>query len=150
MKLAKPIIVLTVICLITSTCLALTNMKTEDAIAQVNKQKIAEAAAQVLPKGTKGEAVQGVGKSFGGDLTVMVGIADNGKITGVTVTDHADTPGLGTKAMTVDYLKQYKGLSKLPADHIKNDKQVDAITGATISSNGVYNAVKDALKKGGK
>lgn len=150
MKLIKPIIVLTLICLVASTALALTNNKTVDAIAKVNQQKLDDAKAVVLPKGTKGEAYEGVAKSFGGDLSVMVGVDKSGKITGVTVTGHSDTPGLGTKAMTVDYLKQYVGLSDIKAGHINDDNQVDAITGATISSNGVYGAVKNALSKGGK
>ena len=78
------------------------------------------------------------------------GIGTDGKITGVKVTEHADTPGLGTKAHDAGYLKQYVGLSELKAAKIKEDNQVKAVTSATISSNGVYNAIKDALKKGGK
>lgn len=149
MNKAKPIIVLTVICLITSACLALTNSKTEDAIAQVNKQTIEEAKAQVLPKGTAGDAYQGTAKSFGGDLTVMVGVDTSGKITGVTVTDHSDTPGLGTKAMTPEYLSQYKGktAANLNTPKIKQNKKIDVVTGASISSNGIYNAIQNALKE---
>ena len=149
MKMIKPIIVLAVICLIASGALALTNSKTVGPIKKVNEKIIKEAQKEVLPDG-KGKAVQGVAKSFGGDLTVMVGIGTDGKITGVKVTEHADTPGLGTKAHDAGYLKQYVGLSELKAAKIKEDNQVKAVTGATISSNGVYNAIKDALKKGGK
>lgn len=149
---AKPIIVLTVICLITSTALALTNARTKDAIAKVNEQTIEQAKKAVLPEGTDGDAYQGVAKSFGGDLTAMVGVDTSGKITGVQVTDHSDTPGLGTKAMTTDYLSQYKGktLSDLNTEKIKQNNKLDAVTGATISSNGIYNAVKNALKEAAK
>ena len=149
MKMMKPIIVLTVICLIASGALALTNSKTAGPIKKVNEKILKEAEKEVLPDG-KGKAVQGTAKSFGGDLTVMVGIGEDGKIIGVKVPEHADTPGLGTKAHDAEYLKQYAGISELKAAKIKEDKQVKAVTGATISSNGVYNAVKDALKKGGK
>ena len=150
----KPIIVLTVICLITSAGLALTNAKTVDAIAAVNKQTIKAAEKSVLGK-KQGRAEQGTAKSFGGDLTVMVGIDNAGKITGVTVTDSSDTPGLGSKAAEPGYLKQYKGLSaadlnNLKENNIKDNAKLDAITGATISSNGVYHAVQDAMSKGGK
>jgi len=150
MKMIKPIIILTIICLVSATALALTNNKTDGLIKRVTAQNLEKSKTVVLPNGTDGEAYQGVGKSFGGDLKVMVGIGTDGKITGVTVTSHSDTPGLGTKAMTTEYLKQYVGLSELPADHINKDNQVDAITGATISSNGVYCAVQNALSKGGK
>lgn len=47
-------------------------------------------------------------KSFGGALTEMIGIDADGKITGVEVTSHADTPGLGTKAHDAGYLAQYQ------------------------------------------
>ncbi|MGN0710151.1 MAG: FMN-binding protein, partial [Anaerovoracaceae bacterium] len=85
---------------------------------------------------------------------VMVGIDENGAITGVTVTNHADTPGLGTKAMTVEYLSQYNGktaaeiipdAAAIGTDNIKKNANLDAITGATISSNGVYHSVQGAL-----
>lgn len=155
MKMAKPIIVLTIICLITSAALAMTNAKTKDTIAKVNKQTIKDAQAMVLPKGTKGQAIQGVAKSFGGDLTVMVGVDEKGAITGVTVTNHADTPGLGTKAHDPSYLKMYigktaKDLNNLKENNIKDNKSLDTITGATISSNGVYHAIQKAMSKGGK
>lgn len=150
MKMMKPIIVLTVICLVASGALALTNAKTVDAIKKVNEQTVKQAEKEVLPKDGTGKAYQGVAKSFGGDLEVMVGVGNDGKITGVKVTAHKDTPGLGTKAHDAEYLKQYIGLSELKAEKIKDDSQVKAVTGATISSNGVYNAIKDALKKGGK
>lgn len=151
---AKPIIVLTVICLITSFGLALTNDNTKDAIAKVNAQTVKSAQQQVL-HGTKGKAVQGVAKSFGGDLTVMVGIDSKGAITGVTVTDSSDTPGLGSRAAEPEYLKQYQGktaadLNNLKENNIKDNGKLDAITGATISSNGVYHAVQNAMSKGGK
>ena len=84
--------------------------------------------------------------SFGGLLTEMVGIDSEGAITGVKVTAHADTKGLGTKAHDSGYLEQYKGLTELAnADNIKGDSAVTFVSGATISSNGVYQGVCAAL-----
>ena len=86
--------------------------------------------------------------SFGGLLTEMVGIDANGAITGVKVTAHNDTKGLGTKAHDSTYLEQYKGLTELAnADSIKSDSAVTYISGATISSNGVYQGVCAALEQ---
>ena len=45
--------------------------------------------------------------SFGGELTMMVGLDAEGAVTGVKVTVHADTPGVGTKNMEPSYLSQY-------------------------------------------
>ncbi|MPN42472.1 Electron transport complex subunit RsxG [bioreactor metagenome] len=84
----------------------------------------------------------------------MVGIDAKGAITGVKVMSHSDTPGLGTKAMTEEYLSQYNGktaaeiipdMGAVGQDTIKDNTNLDAITGATISSNGIYHSVQGAL-----
>ena len=85
--------------------------------------------------------------SFGGLLTEMVGINANGEITGVKVTAHSDTPGLGTKAQTPEHLGQYEGLTSLDSTTAKDDTQVDYISGATISSNAVHYGVYCALQQ---
>ena len=172
----KPALVLVIICLVASFALSQTYGITKPIIEQNAAKAADEARALVLPEGGsftayEGELVEGVldyyiadngagvactstSKSFGGTLTVMVGIDANGAITGVTVTGHADTPGLGTKAMTVEYLAQYVGktaaeiipdMAAVGTDSIKKNANMDAITGATISSDGVYHAVQGAL-----
>lgn len=86
-------------------------------------------------------------KSFGGALTEMIGIDADGKITGVQVTSHADTPGLGTKAHAEGHLAQYIGLSELTSTSAKDDTNINHVTGATISSNGVHYGVYCALEQ---
>lgn len=172
----KPALVLVVICLVVSFALSQTFALTKP-IIEANEAKAADTArALVLPEGGSFSAYEGTlnegvvdyyiadngagaactstAKSFGGTITVMVGIDSVGAITGVTVTKHADTPGLGTKAMTVEYLSQYNGktaadvipdMGAIGQDNIKNNSNMDAITGATISSNGVYHSVQGAL-----
>lgn len=96
-----------------------------------------------------GVAITSTAKSFGGTITVMTGMDQDGKITGVKVTNHSDTPGLGTKAMTPEYLEgTYNGkdASAFSADAVK-DSGLDYIVGASISSNGIYNAVKEAVEQ---
>lgn len=162
-----PAIVLVCICLVVTLALAATyNVSNPTILA--NQQKSAdEARMEVLPDGdsfTKydgkladgvdecyiadnkaGMAVTAEYKGFGGAVTVMIGIGADGKITGVKVTEHSETPGLGTKAADPNYLKQYKGVSEAPASHIKDDPNIDAVTGATITSNAVYGSVHEAL-----
>lgn len=162
-----PVIVLVCICLIATLALAGTYRLTNPTITE-NQQKAAdEARAQVLPEGDSfteydGKLVSGVTecyiadngagmavtaqyKGYGGDVTVMVGIDSEGRVTGVTVTEHSETPGLGTKAMEADYLAQYDGVQEAAASHIKSDAEIDAISGATITSNAVYCSVGEAL-----
>lgn len=164
-----PALVLVIICLVITAALAGTYGVANPIIEQ-NAQKTAdEARAKVLPSGDSftqydGKLVEGVTecyfadnksgmavtatyKSFGGTLTAMVGVDQDGKITGVTVTEHADTPGLGTKAMTEEYLAQYGGVDTAGESNIKNDANIDQIVGATISSNAVYQCVSEALQQ---
>lgn len=100
-----------------------------------------------LAENKAGMAVTAEHKGFGGAVKVMIGIDAEGNITGVTVTEHGETPGLGTKAMTVEYLAQYQGVGEVVGGHINNDANIDAITGATISSNAIYCSVEKALKQ---
>ena len=86
-------------------------------------------------------------KSFGGDLTMMVGIDNEGKITGVKVTNHSDTPGLGTKDFEEGYLAQYKDLTELKDPSVKDDGQIKYISGASVSGSAVHYGVYAALKQ---
>ena len=171
----QPTVVLVLICLVMTFALAYVNSITSPIIA-TNTAKAADAArSELLPAATsfeqyEGELVvlnpdkvyvtdcyiaEGIGmvvtvntSSFGGILTEMVGIDADGAITGVKVTAHSDTKGLGTKAHDSDYLSQYIGISELAnADNIKGDSAVTHVSGATISSNGVYQGVCCALQQ---
>ena len=94
-----------------------------------------------------GMVVTVVSNSYGGPLTAMVGIDKDGKVTGVMVTDHADTPGVGTKAHAEGHLKQYVGLDALTSEDVKADTSVDAVTGASVSSGAMHKAVYCALEQ---
>ena len=84
--------------------------------------------------------------SYGGMLTAMVGIDKDGAITGVKVTEHADTPGVGTKAQDAGHLSQYVGLTELGSDTIKaHADSVVEVTGASVSSGAIHKAVYCAL-----
>lgn len=178
---AAPIIVLVGICLVVTAALAFTYGVAKPIIDKNAVEKATETRKVLLPKADKFTATKGKlwksadgkvevvdcyvadnkagmvitvqSKSFGGPLTEMIGIDNTGAITGVKVTAHSDTPGLGTKAQTPEHLKQYKGLKKLDNISCKLDPQVKHITGATISSNaihyGVYGAVQQYQSMGG-
>lgn len=147
-----PTLALVVICLIVTAALAFTYGVTAPTIKK-NLEAMEKQAAQEVLGDAAGVALKTQVKSYGGKLELMVGITEDGAVTGVKVLTHQDTPGLGTQPMESEYLKQYIGLTDLPAKHINDDDQVDAVTGATISSNAIYNGVKQALtdfeEKGG-
>jgi electron transport complex protein RnfG len=94
-------------------------------------------------------AFESAGKGFGGDIGLMVGVnTKDDKIVGVGVTTHAETPGVGSKAKDdPSFPAQFKGLPLMDTYKVKPDGgQVDAISGATITSRGVALAVTEAGK----
>ncbi|MBW1784895.1 MAG: FMN-binding protein, partial [Deltaproteobacteria bacterium] len=94
-------------------------------------------------------AFETFGKGFGGVMGVIVGIdVETDKIIGVGVTTHSETPGVGSRAKSdPKFAAQFKGLSITEPFQVKADGgQIDALTGATISSRGVCGAVVEAGK----
>ena len=89
------------------------------------------------------------GKGYGGDVGLMVGVnvVDNSLI-GVGVTTHAETPGVGARAKTDPaFAAQFEGMPFEGEFKVKTDGgQVDALSGATITSRAVTNAVTDAVE----
>lgn len=87
--------------------------------------------------------------SYGGAVKISVGFDAEGTITGVGIREINDTPGLGLKAKDAKFKDQYIGknadtlvVTKLGASA---DHEIDAISGATVTSNAVTNAVNAAF-----
>ena len=94
-------------------------------------------------------AFESTGKGFGGDIGLMVGVnLENDKIVGVGVTTHSETPGVGSRAKTdPSFVAQFPGMSIEETFKVKADGgQVDALSGATVTSRGVSAALTDAGK----
>lgn len=87
-------------------------------------------------------------KGYSGHVWVMVGFAMNGDIQRIVVIEHKETPGLGSKMSSPKFLDQFFG--KNPAQmklKVKKDGgDVDAITGATITSRAFSEAVQVAYE----
>ena len=85
---------------------------------------------------------------FGGDIDMMVAISPDGELLGVRIVSMSETPGLGSRAGEEDYLSQYEQMT-FPGSHAHEDlvlgEDVDAISGATISSRAVLSGVNAAL-----
>lgn len=79
-------------------------------------------------------------RGYGGAIYLCVGVSAEGEVTGVSVSAHSETKGLGTDAGTrfIDSFAGIPGMAGAAMD-------VDAMTGATISSNAVKRAVDEAL-----
>ena len=89
-------------------------------------------------------------KGYGGDVSVMTAVKPDGTIAGVAILDvSGETPGLGQNAAKESFYSQYAGLKK-GVSLLKNgakaeNNEVDAVTGATITSTAVTRAVNAAL-----
>ena len=85
-------------------------------------------------------------KGFSGLIKIMVGFKPDGTIYNISVLEHKETPGLGTKMADAKFKNQFIG--KNPSDFVLNVKKdggkVDAITAATISSRAFCDAVQKA------
>lgn len=92
-------------------------------------------------------AFETYGKGFGGDIGVITAVnTDTDKIVGVAVTTHSETPGVGSRTKTnPEFGAQFKGQPITEVFKVKADGgQIDAVSGATISSRGVTAAVVKA------
>ncbi|MEP0860324.1 MAG: FMN-binding protein [Ignavibacterium sp.] len=94
------------------------------------------------------------GNGFQGKIKIMIGITEDlNKITSIEILEQSETPGLGTKILEPPYKDQYKGLTPVPAIKLvkgippENPNEVQAITGATISSRSVVNIVNEGISK---
>ena len=95
-------------------------------------------------KGTPiGYAYRVFPQGYDGAIDMLVGIDMNGRVAGVKILSIHETPGLGMRASEASFLKQFTG--KTVASPLKAKKDVDAISGATITSQAVSDGVKQAL-----
>lgn len=166
----KPVGVLLAICIIIPLALSVTNNVTAKKIAELeaanskkNMQSLIDAdnfeecengeityyaainggetAAYIFTESSKG---------YGGDVSVMTAIKPDGTVAGVAILDvSGETPGLGQNAAKESFFSQYiglkKGVSVLKNGAKAENNEVDAVTGATITSTAVTRAVNKAL-----
>ncbi len=167
----KNAIILTLITLVAGTALAFVYSITKEPIALVESKATAEAYKTVFAdakefeelefndkittnnstiyavskaksdENTLGYVMTVSSKGYGGEIKLAIGINLDGKITGISILDASnETPGLGAKVTEDKFTSQFKGIKSGEVD-----SKVDAISGATFSTNGVKNAVSSAL-----
>jgi electron transport complex protein RnfG len=139
---------------------------TEFSEAVENTAEMSEAAAaaggsldsvyEVLVGGENaGYAIKVVASGSQGNIEMMVGVDGEGTVTGVSIVDNAETAGIGSKVMANDALASGVGVldqfqGKSAADGVLTvGTNVDAITGATVSTKGVTAGVNTALAVAG-
>jgi len=101
-----------------------------------------------------GYALPFEGNGFQGKIRLMIGVKpDLKELVGLEILEQSETPGLGTKVTEKPYTNQFKGLMAEPqVDWVKGvapskPNEIQAITGATISSKSVVKIINDGLAK---
>ena len=150
-----------VICLVVAAVVSLVNEVTKKRYAELQEQEKANAMAAIfgaetltytdlgngvyaLKQGDEplGYCVESTTAGFGGDMTLMVGFNSDLAVVGVQILSHSETPGLGARVNDAGYLSQYGGKT----GDLALGEDIDAISGATISSKAVLAGVNEAQK----
>ena len=88
-------------------------------------------------------------EAYDGSLSLSVGIASDGTVKGIEMLEISETAGLGMKADEAEFKDQFKDKNVQKFTYTKTgedgDDKIDAISGATITTNAVTNAVDSAL-----
>ena len=69
----------------------------------------------------------------------MVGVGKDGTLLDISITNHSETPGIGSRVTEASFTDEFKDLS------IEEEVDVDGVSGATYSSKGVMGAVNQAI-----
>ncbi len=114
-------------------------------ITALNQPVVMEAYLVEGASGPMGAAVKVGPNGFSGPIEMMVGVNLDGSVVSVQILSMSETPGLGTKTDTPEFLGQYE--SKMAPFASKGEgTAIAAISGATISSNAVTNGVNIAVE----
>lgn len=100
------------------------------------------------------------GEGYGGNITLYAGITNDGIVNGVSILTISETPGLGMRAEEVlvpQFAEKQSAVFTYTKTGSQSDGEIDAISGATITTKAVINAVNGAvsaftqdLQKGGE
>ena len=93
-------------------------------------------------RGETGYVIATSTRGYAGEIGMLIGVSNEGRVTGLQVREMHETPGLGLNALSdVDFLKQFlstEGGLEVGAD-------VDALSGATVTSKAIARSVNSAV-----
>lgn len=160
--------ILCAICFATALLLALTNELTAGTIAQRQAEAKFQAMSQVLPAESYnllksepdgfdiyaafndydkvGYTVSLSESGYGGEISMMIGIDLDKKVTGVSIVDMSETAGLGDNAKKPEFTDMFRGLDIDEVALTSEGGKIHALTGATVTSTAVTNGVHRALE----
>jgi len=165
LKNAFPIILLTIVVAVCVSLLTYVDSLTRDRIEAQEEEKVQNMLSAMFPEMSRyefkddiyiiysnsdkvGYAFIAIGKGYGGDINILVGLEDETTIKGITIISHKETPGLGSRIAESSFTDMFRGLNIADVALSRDGGQIDAITGSTISSSAVVDAVRtEAMEK---
>ena len=87
---------------------------------------------------------------YGGDISIALGVKSDGTLSAMTVVSMSETAGLGAKCTSDAFTSQFSGIKAEKIEYVKDgkdaDNEIDAISGATITTRAVTDAVNEGLE----
>jgi len=165
LKNAFPIILLTIVVAVCVSLLSYVDSLTREKISAQEDEAVKAMLTEMFPEmsryefkdeiytvysdGSKlGYAFLAIGKGYGGDINILVGLSDETTVKGIKIISQTETPGLGTRITEPFFTDQFVGIDINDIALSRDGGKVDAITSSTISSSAVVEAVRNtALEK---
>jgi len=159
---------LTMVCIISGIIIAATYYLTAPITARKNAQLKQESMQQLVPKAESFTSVKGKSgwyaaqksgntiayvvpsttKGYGGAIELLVAVSTKGSVMDFQILSANETPGLGANASKDSFRSQFAGKKSNALSVVKdktNKKNIQAMTGATITSTAVTKGVKEAV-----
>jgi len=154
-----PIIFITVVVFASVGLVTWTDSITTDKIEEQEEQQIQSMLKEMFPSMSEytfeddiytiysdgagvGYAFLAMGKGSAGEIKILVGLEDETTIKGITIISQSETPGLGDRITEDSFASRFAGLNIEDIALTKDGGEIDGITGATISSGAVVDAVR--------
>ena len=168
MKVNKEIIklglTLMIITLVATVALSITNELTKEKIEEQIEAQLLYSLAEAMPEADDfkelddyfeaysngkliGRVVKVNAPGYSSTIQLIAGVNLENKITKVVVLNHVETPGLGANVEKNEFLDQFGGKTKDNLIINKDGGEIDAVTGATISSRAVADGIREMIDK---
>jgi len=164
-KQAFPMVLLTIVVAICVSILTYVDSITREKISAQEDEAVKTMLTEMFPEMSRydfkdeiytiysngdrvGYAFLAIGKGYGGDINILVGLTDESTVKGIKIVSQEETPGLGTRIAEPVFTAQFAGIDINNVALSRNGGEIDAITSSTISSSAVVEAVRNtAMEK---
>jgi len=161
---AYPVVFLALIVIVSVVLLMVVNNITSPIVKKMQVEEIENTLRSIFPEMSRyevedeiyviyedgekaGYAFTTAGGGYGGNIDILVGLDSGFEIKGISILSQTETPGLGARITESSFTDQFKGLSVDSIALRPEGGNIDAVTGATISSRAVVEAIQEKMKE---